>query len=205
MFKRQAENRNKAVLEYCIKMAYIAEIKEWDNRQHLDRIRRYSQILANGFGLTPGETEIISTACILHDIGKTTLPEDLLKRTGNYDPSEWKVIERHTIEGALLLQGSSSPVLQAAEIITFTHHERWDGSGYPEKLKKEEIPISGRICALADVFDALTSKRSYKGTVEDAEALKLIVQSSGVLFDPKLVRVFESKYDEILNAKNLGG
>jgi len=100
--------------------------------------------------------------------------------------------------GAEILRGSPSTLLQAGEIIALSHHERWDGSGYPYRLKGEDIPLSGRICAMADIFDALTTKRPYKDEVSVEEAYDLILESSGVLFDPQLVKVFKDHFDEFL-------
>jgi putative two-component system response regulator len=133
----------------------------------------------------------------LHDIGKTMMPDQLLKDGGKYDDVEWSLIERHTLDGAKIFEGSTSPILQIAASIALTHHERWDGSGYPNQLKGEEIPLAGRICAIADVFDALTTARSYKLTISMEEALNLILESSGVLFDPALVWIFNDQFEEI--------
>jgi putative two-component system response regulator len=202
MFKRQNENRSNEIQDFISRMAYIAEIKEWDNRTHLERIRRFSYIVASGMGLLPNEAEILSLASQLHDVGKVLMPDTLLTRKGNFQNSEWKTIEKHTIDGALLLQGSASPILEMGKVIAFTHHERWDGSGYPEKMKKEDIPISGRIVGLVDVFDALTSKRDYKDVMDDNAALKIILQAGGVLFDPKVAAAFEMKFNEIVKVKN---
>lgn len=202
MFKRIIENRGNEFQDFIVKMAYFAEIKEWDNHAHLERIRKYCYILASGLGLLPNDIDIISLASQLHDVGKALLPEDLMRRNGNFEESEWKTVERHTIEGALMLQGTSSPILEMAKTIAFTHHERWDGSGYPEKMIKEEIPICGRIVGLVDVFDALTSMRNYKVAMDENAALKMITQSSGTLFDPRVVTIFENKFIEIARVKN---
>jgi putative two-component system response regulator len=201
MFRLQTDNQYQDFIDYITRMAYIAELKEWDNRLHLERIRKYCGIIGSGLDLSRQEVDLVSAAAVLHDIGKISIPEELLKRTGNIESFEWEVIENHTIEGAKILSGSSSPILQTAESIALTHHERWDGTGYPQRLRGENIPVSGRILALADVFDALTTRRSYKEELDDLEALRLIVQSSGSLFDPRLVRVFEYRFDDIIKAK----
>lgn len=179
-------------------MAYIAELNEWDNRPHLERIWQYCQVIATGLMLPQQEIEILIHASLLHDIGKIRLPEYLLKKTGYFDKLEWEIVEAHTIYGSEILSGSSSPILQEAEIIAGTHHERWDGSGYPRGLKRDEIPLSGRITALADVFDALTTQRPYKDPVDYRKGLEIIQEASGSLFDPTLVRIFTQKYDEII-------
>ncbi len=197
MFDLLPAKNQKDIQDFIITMAYIAEYKEWDNRPHLERIRRYCTILGSGVGISRSDNEIISTASQLHDVGKITIPEELLKKQGQYTDSEWILIERHTTEGSAILQNSSHPILLTGSTIALTHHERWDGSGYPNKLSGESIPLAGRICALADVFDALTTPRAYKDTIDSNQAFALIRDASGVLFDPKLVRVFEQKFDEI--------
>jgi putative two-component system response regulator len=202
MFRSQSDNKQREILDFVLRMAYMAEIKEWDNRFHLERIRRYCFSIGSGLDLPQRENEIISIASQLHDIGKVTMPEELLNRKGNYEASEWEIIEKHTLEGTKILKGSSSPVLQTAEMIAYTHHERWDGSGYPEGIKGDKIPLSSRICSLADVFDALTTKRTYKAHISDMDALKLIQDSSGVMFDPRLVKAFTVRFNEILKTKN---
>lgn len=196
MFKSFTELTQQDVLDHLMLTAYIAEFAEWDNRTHLKRVRRYTYILASGINLEYSEANLIATASILHDIGKLTIPISILKKTANLEPAEYKITEQHTKEGARLLSGSGSPILQTGEIIARTHHERWDGSGYPEGLKGEAIPLSGRIMALADVFDALTTKRPYKTHLQPEAAFDLIRKSSKSLFDPKLISVFADKFDD---------
>lgn len=198
MFKNIFEFNQQDLQDHIVLTAYIAEIKEWDNRSHLERIRRYTALLANGMGLPENEVRLFSIAAQMHDVGKIYIPDSILKKTDNLDEHEWEISERHTLEGAKLLRNSSSVILKTAEIIAMTHHERWDGSGYPRGLKGEQIPLTGRICALADVFDALTTPRPYKNAIPPLEALQLIKDASGSLFDPRLVDIFESHFDEVL-------
>lgn len=197
MFKNFQELNQQDVLDHLMLTAYIAEFAEWNNRTHLGRIRRYAYLLAIGMDVGHNEASLFSMASLLHDIGKLTIPISILKKTANLEPAEFKITEQHTVEGARLLSGSGSPILQTGEIIAKTHHERWDGSGYPEGLKGEAIPLSGRIMALADVFDALTTKRPYKTQVPVDAAFDLITKSSGSLFDPKLISIFVNKFDDI--------
>lgn len=196
MFKSFLDLNQQDVLDHLMLTAYLAEYAEWDNHSHLERIRRYTYILASGTDVGHNEASLISMASILHDIGKVTIPASILKKTANLEPSEYKIAETHTVESARLLSGSASPILQTAKIMACTHHERWDGSGYPEGLKGEDIPLSGRIMALADVFDALTTKRLYKTPMQPDAAYDLIKASSGSLFDPKLVSIFIDKFEE---------
>jgi putative two-component system response regulator len=202
MFKSRSDQTYQEITEIVIRLAYLAELKEWDNRNHLERVRNFSLVLASALGLSKNEATIFSIASQLHDIGKAFIPDELQKRSGNYSPEEWKIIEKHTVQGAKILESSASPVLQTASVIALTHHERWDGSGYPNKFKGEEIPLSGRIYAVVDVFDALTSKRAYKNVISDEEALKLIKNSSGVLFDPQIVKAFEMQFKELTKIKS---
>ena len=191
------EPNNKEFLDLIQRLAKLAEYREGDNTHHLTRVRRYCRILASNLGLPPQEAEVIAAASQLHDLGKIRIPESMVHKADNLDPDEWEIIKSHTTIGANLLKGSPSRILQMAEIIALTHHERWDGSGYPQGLKGEEIPIAGRICAIADVFDALTTRRSYKDEVTPDEAHKLVKDYSGELFDPKIVEVFTKHYSEI--------
>lgn len=191
------EPTNKDFLDLILRFARLAEYREGDNTHHLSRIQRYCRILASSYGLSPKETEIIAIASHLHDLGKIRIPKGMVHKADNLNPDEWEIIKSHTTIGANLLKGSSSAIIQAAEIIALTHHERWDGSGYPQGLKEDEIPVSGRICAIADVFDALTTRRSYKDEITPEEASKLVQDYSGELFDPSMVKIFVEKFDEI--------
>lgn len=191
--------------ELVILTAHVAEFAEWDSRAHVERIRRYTYILARETGLEHNEAGLISSASLLHDVGKIALPVFLLHKSAKLTPDEYRFAEQHTVEGDRLLSSSSSPFLQTAAIISRTHHERWDGSGYPEGLQGEAIPLSGRIVALADVFDALTTKRPYKTAIEPEAAFDLIKSSSGTLFDPALVSIFVEKFEDFESVLRLTG
>lgn len=186
-------------LDIVRRMAAIAQYRDPDIIGHLDRIRSYCFILARGLGLSVDEASIISYASQLHDIGEISIPEPVLMKAGALDPQEWELVRRHPRVGADLLKGSPSIILQAAETIALTHHERWDGSGYPQGLIGDEIPLSGRICAVADVFDALTTPRRYKKELQPLEAFHLIDEAGGHLFDPAVVKVFADKYQDFLS------
>ena len=196
-------SRGKELADYISTLAYISEIKEWDNRTHLERIRRMTLILSLGMGNSQDESEAISLASQLHDIGKSATPDELLKKAGNYSEAEWSIVERHTSDGAAILAQSTTPLLLLGSSIALTHHERWDGSGYPSKLVGSQIPLGGQICAIADVFDALTTPRSYKHMISPLEALEMILKSGGSLFSLELVKVFEQKFNEIEKIHNL--
>jgi putative two-component system response regulator len=201
MFNKNVNNLNKGFLETIRLLAKMAEIKEWDNTNHLERIRVYCSILASGLGYSQQEVEIISYASILHDVGKIGLSDSILQKKKMYSSFELEEIEKHTKLGAGLLQGSTSPILQMGAQIALTHHERWDGSGYPNGLVKGEVPTPGKICAVADVFDALTTRRPYKKEISNSEALQLLHDNSGKLFDPAIIGVFEKHFKEIIKVK----
>jgi putative two-component system response regulator len=186
------------ISELTTRMAHAAEIKEWDNRDHLTRIRSYCLLLGKQLGLPKSDYELIAVASTLHDVGKLLTPVELLKRIGDYDKNEWKTIEKHTIDGAQLLSGSTIPEVQTGAVIAEAHHERWDGSGYPYHRKGENIPLAARICAVADVFDALTTPRPYKQAIDANDARQMIESSKGVLFDPAVINAFSQVFESML-------
>lgn len=194
---------NQELLEAIRRMAHLAEYRKPNILSHLDRIRGYCEVIASGLGLDPSEVQMIACASMLHDIGEVELPDTVSNRNGQLTPYEWELIKRHPVIGGDLLRGSLSAVLQMGEQIALTHHERWDGSGYPRGLKEEEIPLGGRVCALADVFDALTTRRPYKAEIPVEKGLLLVQETSGQFFEPRLVEVFSEHFDEILNVRRM--
>jgi putative two-component system response regulator len=192
---------NKELLDATWRMAYMAEFREGGNLSHLERIKVYTQVLARGLGLPQNEVQIISFASQLHDIGKIGLPEGLLLQQGQYSVADLEKIKQHTTIGAEILNNSPSPLLQTGESIALNHHERWDGSGYPNGIKGEDIPLSARLCAIADVFDALTTPRPYKRAISVEDASRLILGASETLFDPKIVQVFKDEFQALLKLK----
>lgn len=192
---------NREALDFVRRMAYTAEYRKPDIKYHLERIRGYCSIIGRALDLSSQEVEIIAHASQLHDIGVAGIPDTIFTKTGDLSGHEWELVKRHPIIGAEILHGSPSPLLQAGELIALTHHERWDGTGYPYGIKGEDIPLSGRICALADVFDALTTPRLYKKEISVDEALHLIADSGGQLFDPNLVEAFTKNAQEIFKIR----
>ena len=158
--------------------------------QHTTQFSLYTARLAEAAALDSGECELISHACILHDIGKFMLPKTILTKPHKLSMEEFAVIKTHTWIGAKLLSGNHSSLMQMAETIALTHHEKWDGSGYPNSLCGEDIPLVGRICAITDVFDALTTKRPYRPAWSNSDALNYIESESGNHFDSRLTRLF---------------
>lgn len=183
--------------EMIFRMALVAEYKDETTGTHLVRIADYSTEIARSLKLAKKDVETLRYASPMHDIGKLILPDKILKKTTGLTAKERKVVEEHTAIGAKIFKGSKSPLLKTAAEICLTHHEKYDGTGYPMKLKGKEIPLFGRIVAVADVFDALTSTRPYKKAYDFDEAVEMIRKQSGKHFDPKVVDAFLKRGDEI--------
>jgi putative two-component system response regulator len=149
-------------------------------------------------GLSDAEVESIMYAAPMHDVGKIGIPDRILLKPGKLDPGEWEIMKQHTIMGADLLAGSDVEFIRLAEVIALTHHEKWDGSGYPRGLKGTKIPLVGRIAAIADAFDALTSERPYKEPFSIKKSFDIIQEGRGTHFDPDVVEAFFAIKDEIL-------
>lgn len=178
--------------EMLRRLALAAEYRDDDSPQHIQRIGQLSALLASALGLPEAEVVQLRRAAPLHDVGKIGLPDYILTKTGPFTPEEFELAKSHTTIGAAMLGGSSIALLEQAAQIALTHHERWDGSGYPQALSGEQIPLSGRIVAVADSFDALTYPRSYKAAVSLEEAIAEIERHSGRLFDPQVVEAFST-------------
>jgi putative two-component system response regulator len=194
--KIQAENAHLDTIE---RLSRAAEYKDDDTAEHIQRMSRYSHTIAWKLGLSSDDVETILYASPMHDIGKIGTPDGILLKTGKLDEKEWEVMKRHAEMGAHILHGSPSPLIRAGEIIAMSHHEKWDGSGYPKGLAGRDIPLWGRICAISDVFDALTSRRPYKPAFPNEKAIEIIRESRGGHFDPELVDIFLENIDEILD------
>ncbi|MDD5195513.1 MAG: HD domain-containing protein [Candidatus Omnitrophica bacterium] len=183
--------------EMIFRFALMAESKDESTGTHLVRLADYVTEIAKGLGLRGKDIYYLRYASPLHDIGKLAIPDAILKKPSGLTPEEREVIRKHTILGADIFKGTRSPLLKAAMLINLTHHERFDGTGYPRGLKGAGIPLYGRIVALADVFDALTSRRPYKEAYEFGEALEIISKESGKYFDPVIVRAFLKRKNRI--------
>ena len=197
------EDLRRSHLETIYRMALVAEYRDQeDTGRHLRRMSRFSGILAIGMGVPVPEAEDIRYAAPLHDIGKVAIPDSILRKPAKLTPEEYEEMKKHTVYGAKMLANAESRLLRLASRIAVAHHECWDGSGYPYGLKGEQISLEARIVTVADVFDALSSKRVYKGewTVEDA--LHHIEDKAGILFDPKVVAVLRERFGEILLARD---
>jgi CHASE2 domain-containing sensor protein len=187
--ERTAELR-KTQLEVIQRLAHATESRDQETGMHLERISRMCERLGLAMGMTPTEAETLRNASLLHDVGKIGVPDAVLLRPGSLSDEERELMRRHTTIGAEIVSGSTSPVMQMAEQIALSHHERWDGTGYPEGLAGEAIPLPGRICAVCDVFDALLSERPYKEPWPYEEALDELRRERGRHFDPAVVDAF---------------
>jgi putative two-component system response regulator len=187
----RTDDLNEARLEVLERLAVAAEYRDDATGEHTRRVGRTSSLLAEVLGLPQDQSELIRLAAPLHDIGKIGIPDRILLKEGRLTPEEFELMTSHVNIGRFILSGSRSPLLQMAEEIALTHHERWDGRGYLSGLSGEEIPIAGRIVAIADVFDALTHERPYKRAWPVDEALAEITGLRGEQFDPLVVDAFE--------------
>ncbi|MCW2985739.1 MAG: hypothetical protein JWR63_3309 [Conexibacter sp.] len=177
-------------LEVVRRLARAAEWRDEDTGAHVERIGLLSERLALAAGLSAGDAETLRHAAVLHDVGKIGVPDRVLLKPGKLDAEEWAIMRTHAAIGASMLSGSPSPLVQLGEEIARTHHEKWDGSGYPAGLRGEDIPLVGRIVAICDVFDALRSRRPYKQPWTLEAALAEIAAQRGRHFDPRLVDLF---------------
>ena len=179
------------------RLAIAAEYRDSSTAQHIQRMSHYCELLARRYGLSPERCDLIRTASPMHDIGKIGTPDHVLLKPGKFTPEEFKVITQHTEIGYRILAGSDSELLKVAALIAWTHHERFDGTGYPRGLKGETIPLEGRITALADNFDARTTQRVYKPAYDFDHAKELMLKERGKHFDPELLDIFFDSMEEI--------
>jgi len=177
-------------LEIVQRLGLAAEYKDNETGLHVIRMSHFSRILGLAAGMTEAEADDLLHAAPMHDVGKIGIPDRILQKPGPLDPDEWKIMQSHATIGAEIIGEHPNGMLALARNIALTHHEKWDGNGYPKGLKGEEIPLEGRITAIADVFDALTSVRPYKKAWTEEEALDFLVQQKGKHFDPVLVDLF---------------
>ncbi|MBL6995455.1 HD domain-containing phosphohydrolase [Desulfobacula sp.] len=190
-----------ASLDTIYRLSRASEYKDEDTGAHIKRMCSYSAAVAHQMGLGKDEVENIRYAAPMHDAGKIGIPDKVLLKPGKLDPGEWKTMKQHTSIGGKILGGSDSEYIKRAEVIALTHHEKWDGSGYPRGLKGTDIPLAGRITAIADVFDALMSKRPYKEPFSLEKSFAIIQEGKGSHFDPEVVEAFFAIEKEILVIK----
>ena len=187
--------------ELVYMLGEAVEQRSKETGAHVKRVAQISQLLAIAYGLPEREAELIKFASPLHDVGKVGIPDSILNKPGKHTPEEWEIMQTHALIGEEILAKSDKRILQLGSIIAGQHHEKWNGKGYPRGLKGEEIHIAGRITALADVFDALGSKRCYKDAWPIEKIIAIIKEERGEQFEPRLVDLFEENIEALLEIR----
>lgn len=211
--RKDIENANKEIeqlnyeveetqKEVIYKVGIIAETRSKETGEHLKRVAEYSKLMALKYGLDEEETEILKQASPMHDIGKLAIADEILNKNGKLTPEEFEVMKSHSKLGYDMLKGSDRSILKVASIVAHEHQEKWDGTGYPLGLKGEEIHIYGRITAIADVFDALGTKRCYKEPWSDEQIFEYLREQRGKHFDPQLIDIFFENLEEFLKIRD---
>ncbi|OOZ47879.1 two-component system response regulator [Solemya velum gill symbiont] len=187
--------------EILLRLGLAGEYRDSDTGNHVLRMAKYSRAIAEELGIAKIECDDIEYAAPMHDIGKIGIPDHILLKTGKLTSSEWEIMKQHTVFGHNILSNSQSRYIQLGSIIALNHHEKFDGSGYPSGLQGQEIPLEARIVAVADVFDALVTKRPYKKAWTDEQALNMLELESGNHFDPECVNAFFNRLDDIFQIR----
>lgn len=187
--------------EVVFTMGAIGESRSKETGNHVKRVAEYSKLFALHYGLSEKDAELLKQASPMHDIGKVGIPDNILNKPGRLNDEERVIMNTHAKLGYDMLRHSNRELLKYAATVAYEHHEKWDGTGYPRKLKGEEIHIYGRITALADVFDALGSTRCYKEAWKDDEIFKLFREERAKHFDPKLVDIFFKHLNQFLEIR----
>lgn len=199
LMQQEIEHTQKEII---FTMAEAGEMRSKETGYHVKRVAEYSYILAIGSGMNEKEAELLKMASPMHDIGKVAIPDAILLKPGKLNDEEWEVMRSHAVMGYNILRHSERKILKAAATVALTHHEKWNGKGYPYGLSGENIHIFGRITAIADVFDALGSDRVYKKAWEMERILNLLREESGEHFDPALVKVFFDNLDKFITVRD---
>ena len=198
--RRRTKELEKSYYDTLLRLMHASQYKDEETGAHVQRLSHYSKAMAIHLGLGEAEAELIFAAAPMHDVGKIGVPDAVLLKNDALDNEEWQVMRKHPSMGASLLTGSNSALLERAQEIALTHHERWDGTGYPRGLKGKNSPLSGRIVMLADQYDALRSKRSYKSPFRHDKTCDIILNGDGrtnpAHFDPQLLDAFRDLHRE---------
>ena len=200
--QERADETNRIQEEIILSFAEITENKSGQTGQHIKRVSEYSRVIAEQLGLGPEQVESIRIASTMHDVGKLLIPSEILEKPGRLTDEEYATIRTHTTMGGRLLENVEGEEMRLSRTIALQHHERPDGGGYPESLQGGDISLEGRIVAVADVYDALTSKRSYKSPWKEEDAYREILSGRGTQFDPEVVDAFVAAHDRILEVQS---
>lgn len=199
--ERMVQERTRELMdtrkEIVRRLGRAAEYRDNETGMHVIRMSKFSRIIALAAGRPAAQAELLLVAAPMHDIGKIGIPDSILLKPGPLDANEWALMKTHTSMGAEIIGEHTSELLRLAKLVALTHHEKWDGSGYPNGLAGDDIPIEGRIVAIADVFDALTSDRPYKKAWSVPDAVQYMRLQSAISFDPHLLDVFLSNLDDV--------
>jgi putative two-component system response regulator len=198
LVKEYSQSLDESRREIIARLVRAAEFRDNETGLHVVRMSHYAMLVARSMGLPDEEVAMIYQASPMHDVGKIAIPDRVLLKPGKLNPEEWEIMKSHTTHGARILEGHSSPLMQAAAEIALYHHERWDGSGYPHGLAGESIPLHARVVMVADIFDALTSERPYKEAWATDRAVEQIRSLSGTHIDPVVVEGFFSSLPDVL-------
>ena len=201
LVRQRTQALNDTRLQVIRRLGRAAEFKDNETGLHVIRMSHYSRLLGLAAALGEDEADVLFNAAPMHDIGKIGIPDRILQKPGKLDADEWEVMKQHSEIGARIIGNHDSILLETARIIALTHHEKWNGRGYPEGLEGDKIPLVGRIVAIADVFDALTSVRPYKRAWSVDEAVELLQKEAGQHFDPELVSKFLEVLPQVLEIK----
>lgn len=196
--QERADETNRIQEEMIMSFAEITENKSGQTGQHIKRVSEYSKVIAAQLGLSPDQIENIRIASTMHDVGKLLIPSEILEKPGKLTDEEYAIIKTHTTMGGQLLENVEGEEMRLSRTIALQHHERPDGKGYPQSLTGDEISLEGKIVAVADVYDALTSRRSYKDAWQEEDAYQEILKGRGTQFDSKVVDAFAAAHDQIL-------
>lgn len=202
MVTKRTEELSETRLQVVRRLGRAAEYRDNETGFHIIRMSQISALLAKNLGWNDGGCELILHASPMHDIGKIGIPDAILLKPGKFEPNEWEIMKTHVSIGAEILKDGNSDLLNLASEIALNHHEKWDGTGYPNGLAGTAIPQSGRIVAVADVFDALTSPRPYKKAWSINASVNYICENTGVHFDPEVVEQFKKCLPEILKIRD---
>jgi putative two-component system response regulator len=198
----QADELRETRLQIIQRLGKASEYKDNETGSHILRMSHYAHIIALAYGYSPEQAEELLNAAPMHDIGKIGIPDYIMMKPSKLNEEEYKIMQQHPLIGAEILGKCDSPLLALAKSVSLYHHEKWDGKGYPHGLQGDDIPIEGRIVAVADVFDALTSKRPYKKAWSIEETMTYMVEQSGKHFDPNLIVLLQKNLDKILHIKS---
>ncbi len=205
ILEQKIQIRTKAIhetrLQVVRRLGRAAEFRDNETGLHIIRMSKIAVVIAKAAGMNELQCDLLLNAAPMHDIGKIGISDKILLKPGKFEPDEWEIMQTHAQIGAEILSGDDSDLMRMAHEIALTHHEKWNGEGYPNKLKSTEIPFVGRVTAIADVFDALTSERPYKTAWPVDDAVHYIKENSASHFDPELVDLFVKNLPEIINIK----